>query len=70
MHTLRTSITIDAPAALIWQILTDFVSFPRWNPFIREATGDLRNGGTVTTLAGPVGGTLLTASRKASPARA
>lgn len=32
--TLHTEIEIEATAECIWQILTDFTAYPRWNPFI------------------------------------
>jgi hypothetical protein len=35
---------IDAPAEQVWALLTDFASFPRWNPFIRRASGQLVRG--------------------------
>src|SRR6266511_2049891 len=39
MKELRTEIDIDAPAERVWESLTDFASFPEWNPFIREIQG-------------------------------
>ena len=42
---LRTEITINAPAEKVWANLVDFESFPKWNPFIRKAKGDLQPGG-------------------------
>ncbi|MBM3217406.1 MAG: SRPBCC domain-containing protein [Candidatus Rokubacteria bacterium] len=39
MLTLRTEIDIDAPAPRVWDVLTDFDAFPRWNPFIRQIDG-------------------------------
>ena len=44
-HRIHIEIVIRAPAARIWQVLTDFASFPDWNPFIRRAEGQLRTGG-------------------------
>lgn len=42
---LRASpIHIQAPAEQVWAVLTDFDSFPRWNPFIRRASGELVSG--------------------------
>jgi hypothetical protein len=47
MIELLSSIEIRAPAETIWETLTDFPRFRDWNPFIREASGDARAGGTV-----------------------
>jgi hypothetical protein len=41
---LRTEIEIDASAATVWRLLTDFASFYEWNPFIRQATGEAKTG--------------------------
>ncbi len=37
----RSSVDIAAPAEQVWDILTDWRSFPSWNPFIRSAQGRL-----------------------------
>ena len=39
--TLRTEVEIRAPAARVWDVLTDFAAFPQWNPFIRRIDGVL-----------------------------
>ncbi|TVQ11870.1 MAG: SRPBCC domain-containing protein [Balneolaceae bacterium] len=39
MKELITSITIDAPPAVVWNILTDFDAYPAWNPFILSFGG-------------------------------
>ena len=44
MKGLRTEIEIQASAERVWQLLTDFPSFPQWNPFIRKASGNIRVG--------------------------
>lgn len=44
MKSVHDEIVINAPPERVWQILTDFAAFPRWNPFIREARGRLRPG--------------------------
>ncbi len=35
---------IDAPPEKVWAVITDFDSFPEWNPFIIRASGSLRVG--------------------------
>ena len=45
MREIRKEIEINASAERVWQILTDFASFPQWNPFIREISGKLKVGG-------------------------
>ena len=39
-----THIAIAAPRARVWAILTDFASYPSWNPFIRRIEGKLAVG--------------------------
>lgn len=49
-HDYRLSVAtpIDASAEEVWAVLTDTASYPDWNPFIVESTGDLTPGGTIT----------------------
>jgi len=37
-------VEIQAPAERIWQMLTDFASYPEWNPFIRRISGQPKEG--------------------------
>ena len=36
---IQTEIDIDAPPAKVWSTLTDFETFPLWNPFVRSVAG-------------------------------
>ncbi|UCE42923.1 MAG: SRPBCC domain-containing protein [Candidatus Aminicenantes bacterium] len=44
MKEIRTEVEINATAGRIWHILTDFRSFPEWNPFIQRIEGEIKNG--------------------------
>ena len=39
MKELHTETDIEAPAERVWELLTDFDSYPQWNPFIRNISG-------------------------------
>jgi hypothetical protein len=36
---IRTRIDIEAPAQVVWEILTDLANYHRWNPFVVNAAG-------------------------------
>ena len=44
MKELHSEIEIDASVERVWEILTDFASYPQWNPFIRQISGELKVG--------------------------
>jgi len=52
---LSSEIDINASAETVWSILTDFGSFPEWNPFMRKMEGDLKVGGKLKVLLQPSG---------------
>lgn len=37
MHEIATTVDVDAPPEVVWQVLTDFDSYDEWNPFLRVA---------------------------------
>ena len=47
MHQVQTHVDIQAPASLVWAILTDFGRYQRWNPLIRGVLGHLRTGAQI-----------------------
>jgi hypothetical protein len=55
MKELRSEIEIQASAERVWQILTDFASFPQWNPFMRRASGEVRMGARLEVYIQPSG---------------
>jgi hypothetical protein len=47
-YTLQASIQIDAAPQQVWAVLTDLAAYPRWNPFIISARGQLKVGAMLT----------------------
>ena len=43
-HHIHTTINIHADSETVWNILTDFGSYPDWNPFITSVEGTLEVG--------------------------
>lgn len=42
MRTLKTEITIAAPPAAVWAVITDLSRYHEWNPQIPKARGELK----------------------------
>lgn len=60
MKELRTSIEINATPDDVWDVLTDFDSYPEWNPFITSLTGDATPGGRLSIRIEPPEGRAMT----------
>jgi hypothetical protein len=56
MKVLHSEIEIDAPAKRVWRMLTDFASYPQWNPFIRTISGQPTKGERLEVRIEPPGG--------------
>lgn len=54
-RTIRSAIEIHAPLDVVWGVLTDFASYPEWNPIIRQLRGRPRVGARVTIRSAPPG---------------
>jgi hypothetical protein len=60
MKQLHTEIEIDASAKRVWELLTDFASYPEWNPFIRSIGGQPAPGERLRARLEPPGGQAMT----------
>src|SRR5829696_5776379 len=56
MKELYSEIEIAASAERVWRILTDFASYPQWNPFIRRISGEPAAGERLEVRLEPPGG--------------
>ena len=60
MKELNSEIEIQATDEMVWQILTDFASFPQWNPFMRRVIGELKTGAKLEVRIQPSGASGMT----------
>jgi hypothetical protein len=44
VKTVQSETEIKAPPSRVWAILSDFSSYPQWNPFIKRIQGDAEPG--------------------------
>jgi len=56
MYRITTEIDIDASPLSVWRILTDFPSYPDWNPYIRRVDGEPVQGARLTIVLTPPSG--------------
>ena len=56
MKELLSEIEIGAPAERVWRLLTDFPTYPQWNPFIRRISGEPTPGERLEVRIEPPGG--------------
>lgn len=60
MREITTTVDIEAVPERVWAALTSFDYYPDWNPFIRQASGRLRVGETLTLRMFPAQGKPMT----------
>lgn len=63
MNEIQTEILINAPAALVWEILVDFPEYGSWNPFIIKLSGEPKLGAGIWFVAN-VNGVMLPISAR------
>lgn len=54
-HDVHSEVAITASSASVWAILTDFASYPQWNPFIKSVAGRLEPGARLAVTIQPAG---------------
>ena len=42
--TIDKTVDIDAPASIVWEVITDLAAYPQWNPFCVECQSTLKPG--------------------------
>lgn len=53
--TIQTEISISATPEKVWAVLTNFSAFPKWNPFIKSLSGDVKTGNKIEVRIEPPG---------------
>ena len=56
MKNTQTEILILADTAKVWNVLMNFDSYPKWNPFITSISGERKLGNRLTVSINPPGG--------------
>lgn len=55
MRQIEAAISVAAPPAAVWRVLTDFAVYPDWNPFVLAIAGDLVAGAALLVTLRPPG---------------
>ncbi len=55
-HQIRTTVEIERPAKQVWAVFSDFPTYPDWNPFITQISGEMTPGNELKVTILPPGG--------------
>jgi hypothetical protein len=67
-YELHTDIEIEAPAEVVWEVLTDLDHYEDWNPFVTSSAGTVVVGETLTNRMQNPGGKAMTIKPKVTAA--
>jgi hypothetical protein len=56
MKNIQTEILINTDITKVWNVLMNFDSYPKWNPFIKSISGELKLGARLTVSINPPDG--------------
>jgi len=56
MKNIQTEILINTDITKVWDVLMNFDSYPKWNPFIKSISGELKLGARLTVSINPPDG--------------
>ena len=56
MKNIQTEILISTDITKVWDVLMNFDSYPKWNPFITSISGERKLGNRLTVSINPPGG--------------
>ena len=56
MKNIQTEILINSDITKVWDVLMNFDSYPKWNPFITSISGEPKLGNRLTVSINPPGG--------------
>ena len=56
MKNIQTEILINTDITKVWDVLMNFDSYPKWNPFITSIIGEQKLGNRLTVSINPPGG--------------
>ena len=56
MKQIEKEIIVNTSPGRVWQVLSDFENYRKWNPFILNISGDKYEGGSLTIQIKPPGG--------------
>jgi hypothetical protein len=59
MQEIVTQIEVECSDVKAWECLMDFKQYPRWNPFIKEISGEPKEGWHLQTTVQPPGGSAM-----------